>query len=269
MDMEEIKRWPNIITASKELGIHKSSIAMACRGSRDRAKRYKWAYERQDLDGEIWKNHEPMDVQVSNMGRIKSSKYHIAYGSKTNGGYLTYGKPAKQVHVMVAEVFLPNLEKKPEVNHKDKNRANNKLENLEWVTRSEQAVHSHKNSNSNRYSTARAVKQYDLGGDFIGEYRSIRNASIQTGYSQTVIGNVISGVTESFEGYIFKCVTDNRPAVNYSKSVDFIDENENIIKAYKSVREASLELGIPTYSIYNVLGGIAKKTKDGYCFKYH
>ena len=150
-DMEEIKRWPNIATAAKELGIHGSLISRVCRGKLNQARGFKWVYERQDLDGEIWRDYEPLDIQVSNMGRIKSS--HIIYGSKTGNGYLVYGKSCKYVHIIVAETFLPNPENKPEVNHKDKVGTNNKLENLVWATRSEQMIHSHQtNSNPNRYS---------------------------------------------------------------------------------------------------------------------
>ena len=85
MDMEEIKRWPNITTAAKKLKIAKNGIRSACRGKLNSSGRYKWAYERQDLEGEIWRDYEPFNVLVSNMGRIKPSYYHIVYGSKSNG----------------------------------------------------------------------------------------------------------------------------------------------------------------------------------------
>lgn len=47
----------------------------------------------------------------------------------------------KRIHRLVAEVFLPNPEEKPEVNHLDLNKQNNVISNLEWVTRTENAHH--------------------------------------------------------------------------------------------------------------------------------
>ncbi len=272
MSMKEIKRWPNIAAAAKKLRIPGTNISMACKGSYSYAGGFKWAYERQDLDGEIWKECESMYVQVSNMGRIKPPHCHIVYGSKTANGYLIYGDPKKYVHVMIAETFLPNPKKKPQVNHKDTNGTNNKLENLEWATGSENSIHSHKNSKPDRYSISKAVKQYDLEGNFIGEYKSILHASRETICSESCISYVCLGLSKSTKGYVFKYANENvpnRPGTKCSKKVDLIDENGNVLETYESVRVASSDLEISYRSIYKVLCGITKKTKDGYRFKYH
>lgn len=109
---------------------------------------------------EIWRpvvGYEGI-YEVSNLGNVRRLKIidkKIIYnpvnqvyskGWQYNSVHLhtTNKKVTKLVHRLVAETFLVNLENKPEVNHIDGDKLNNKLSNLEWVTKSENCLHAQK-----------------------------------------------------------------------------------------------------------------------------
>jgi transposase len=98
------------------------------------------------LEGEIWKDVEGCsNHQVSNMGRIfvKSINLiiygHIAHGYRHVSIQDDAGNKHKYaVHRLVAQAFVPNPDKKPQVDHIDSDPLNNKASNLRWVTQEEQ-----------------------------------------------------------------------------------------------------------------------------------
>lgn len=82
----------------------------------------------------------------------------------------------KQVHRLVAETFIPNINNKPVVNHKDCNRLNNNVSNLEWCTVKENVNHSVNLGHYKGYNFKK-VAQCDIYGNYIKLWPSISDAS--------------------------------------------------------------------------------------------
>lgn len=90
----------------------------------------------------VWENY-----QVSNLGRVKSLNYRrtgkekILSPNKSKSGYLQINlyknddRKSYLIHHLVAYAFIPNTENYKEINHKDENKNNNCVENLEWCDR--------------------------------------------------------------------------------------------------------------------------------------
>lgn len=169
---------------------------------------------------EIWKNiigYEGL-YEVSNWGRVKSIKFgkEIIMKQHIRSGYyiVSLWKNAKgktySVNRLVAEAFLEIPEELKhlkgtrylQVNHKDENKTNNNVENLEWCS-------AKYNTNFGTCIERRSKKkskpvlQYDLDGNLIREWESTRECG-RNGFLQSKITLCCQGKRKTHKGFIWK-----------------------------------------------------------------
>lgn len=166
---------------------------------------------------ENWKDIPGYDglYQASNLGRVKSSKGFFYKGTPDKDGYMRVAlikdRKAKtlRIHRLICFAFLPNPENKPQVNHKNGIRTDNRIENLEWCTAKENTIHSvlvlnrvatwqGKFGESNYFS--KKIQCIESGI----VYGGISEASRTLGISNTHLSNVCLGKKKTAKGLTFK-----------------------------------------------------------------
>lgn len=153
---------------------------------------------------EIWKpvlGYEGI-YEVSDVGNVRRISYKRTTKVKSIRQYFDYHGYArvtlckfgklygKKVHRLVAEAFIPNPDKLPEVNHKDEDKSNNSVQNLEWCDRKYNI----------RYSIARKIEQIH-GDKSVAKWDSITDAGLKTGINTGDISMCCKGKLKSAGGY--------------------------------------------------------------------
>lgn len=191
-----------------------------------------------NLEKEIWKDIKNFEglYQVSNFGRVKSleritkipytkriEKEKILVLNKRRDGYLICGLckngKVKQyaVHILEAKAFLDKKDFKYyknenineidfnnlQVNHKDEDKTNNKLENLEWCTRKYNCNYGTRNKRVIMKNSI-PIEQYDLSGNYLKDFDSIIEAAKSVNRNTGSICCCLSGRSKQSGGYIWK-----------------------------------------------------------------
>ena len=183
---------------------------------------------------EIWKPVKGYEgfYEVSNLGRIRSldrtvncvhnsvaiKKGKILKLSTIPKGYLCahfskYGKSKSiEIQRVVALAFIPNPNNLPCVNHKDEDKTNNKVDNLEWCTykynntygtRLEKSAKKHINGKN-----AKTVYQYSLDEKFLNEYPSCAELKRLYNYDASKISECCRGLRKTAYGYKWKYIKE-------------------------------------------------------------
>ena len=168
---------------------------------------------------EIWKDIEGYDgkYQVSNYGNVKSLNYNNTCKERLlkpmlkNRGYLCVSlyKPLKifSIHRLVANAFIPNPDNLPCVNHKDEDKTNNHVGNLEQCTNKYNQNYGTcreriRKSLLNYPKTSKKVYQYTLDGEFVKEWKSTKECA-RNGFDQRAIVKCCKGKRKTHRGYIW------------------------------------------------------------------
>lgn len=170
---------------------------------------------------EVWKDIKGLEgkYQISNLGRVKSLKRLTKYkdsevrshkerilkGGTTIWGYKVFqlckgeGKKTyvrKSCHRLVAEAFIPNPKNKKTINHKDGDKLNNCLENLEWATYSENIQHAYdeglkKTYTGEKHWNTRTILNTQNGIFYIG----VKEAAISIGFNKYTLTKMLNGIS--------------------------------------------------------------------------
>lgn len=166
------------------------------------------------MEEEIWKDiEESIYYQVSNLGRVKRLQHQK--WCKPNNSFSIYkerilrlsNKNTKKywrikikyktgisvmesVHRLVGKSFIPNPENKPQVNHMDDNKNNNRWDNLEWVTNLENMQHANLNGKREHLNAAKSGINSYMNKHSEETIRKIPEL-VEQGYTYTKIGEML------------------------------------------------------------------------------
>lgn len=158
----------------------------------------------------------PRKVTLYNGGSYET-KERILKPMLNHKGYLVVdinGK-VKLVHRLVAQIFIPNPDNKPQVNHKDGNKQNNCVSNLEWMTSSENVKHAFDTGlvkpnlellRENNAKLRKRVGRFSLNGELLEVYESALYVSKTTDFKLSSVSKACKGQLKTYKGFLWKYI---------------------------------------------------------------
>lgn len=244
-----------------------------------------WKFEKEITiqETEIWKpivNIEKEGYYISNLGKIRNPSGKIKETFSIAGGYYDYkiiqsGKHHK-IHRLVALHFIENPYNKQYVNHKNGNKLDNKVENLEWVTNQENVIHGYENG-LNKEGLSPII-QYDKEGKYIiKEFKSISDASRELNIDSSSISACCREITIQTHGFHFKYKQNinkeiRNKKINFTcgKKIYQYDNNNKLLMIFNTIKECSNFHKVSNQVIKNKINGLSSKNKElnNYIFKF-
>jgi hypothetical protein len=159
------------------------------------------------------------NYEINQFGNIKNKTTGKILQNFINNSYykinLHHNKKAKSlyVHILIATYFIPNPLNLPEINHKDGNKLNYSLDNLEWCTSSENSLHAYlnklqKSKKGIENTLSKKVIQNDLSGNFIKMWDSVMDIERETGIKNGAISNCCLGKSKTSSNFIWKYINN-------------------------------------------------------------
>lgn len=229
-----------------------------------------------DATNEIWRPIAGYEdsYMVSNLGRVKSLDRIRNYGNKYNTKYnqLKKGKILKQtlsdrgylsvnlfknskgrkrcVHKIVAKAFLPTNDETLQVNHKNGIKTDNRVENLEWVTCSENIIHCNYVLRKGR---ARYIYQYDMKNNLLKRWNSIAEIVRELGFNSGNISRCCSHDLKQAYGYKWEYeLIEPDHFADVGKMAEHLREYTKMIEPTDNTTEKIKELDPDNYNLDNL-----------------